>query len=190
MKKTIVKASLLAVAMGLSSLAAAADSFSYNYIEGGFGELDGGDFDDGEALFVRGAYDIANNIGLVGGVYLGEIEDTDVTALEIGAQFHQTIQSNLSFHAGVRLFHLEVEAGAGEEDDTGFIVNAGLRFQVQPKLQLEGDVKYLSNDLMDDDGLGLEAGVRYYLNPQLSIAGGLAVDTEFDGLVLGVRYDL
>ena len=75
-------------------------------------------------------------------------------------------------------------------DDTGFVANAGMRFKVQPKIELEGDLKYTSNDLLVDDGIGIQAAARFYLNDQFSIAPGLAMDTEFDGLFVGVRYDL
>lgn len=191
MASTLFKTAALALALGVSGAAAAAD-FNYNYVEAGFAELE----DDGDALFVQGAYDVAKNIGLVGGLYLGDYDpNVDVTGLEFGLQFHQTLKSNVAFHAGLKLLHIEAEWdhpawGGWEEDDTGFIANAGLRFKVQPKIELEGDLKYSSNDMLVDDGLGVQAAARFYLNDQFSIAPGLAMDTEFDGLFVGVRYDL
>jgi hypothetical protein len=192
MKKTMMKAGLLALALGASSAANA--EFNYSYIEGGFGEID-----EGEALFAKGAFDLTKNFGLVGGIFIGDADpNVDVTAFEIGGQFHQPLKGNLSFHAGLQLLHIEAESSfthpvfgtfKAKGDDTGFIANAGLRFQVQPKLQLEGDLKLSSNDMIDD-GLGAEGAVRYYFDPKLSVAGGLAVDTELDGLFVSVRYDL
>ncbi|HEX4869541.1 MAG TPA: hypothetical protein VFV15_02295 [Moraxellaceae bacterium] len=191
MSVKLFKTAALALALGMSGAASAAD-FSYNYVEAGFGELD----NDGEALFVNGAFDVAKNIGLVGGLYIGDVDpNVDVTGLEFGAQFHQTLKSNLSFNAGLKLLHIEAEFdhpvfGSQDLDDTGFIANAGLRFQVQPKIQLEGDLKYSSNDLLDDDGFGAQVAGRFYLDNRFSIAPGLAMDTEFDGLFVGLRYDL
>lgn len=196
MKKMMMKAGLLALALGASSAANAA--FNYSYIEGGFGEID-----DGEVLFAKGAFDLTKNFGLVGGLYMGDADpDFDVTALEVGAQFHQPLKGNLSFHAGLQVLHVEVEGDivvnmgpfgtfrrSYDADDTGLIANAGLRFQVQPKLQLEGDLKLSSNDMIDD-GLGAEGAVRYFFDPKLSVAGGLAIDTELDGLFVSLRYDL
>lgn len=192
MASTLFKTAALALAMGISGAAAAAD-FNYNYVEAGFAELE----DDGDALFVQGAYDVAPNIGLVGGLYIGDYDpDVDVTGLAVGMQYHQTLKSNVSFHAGLKLLHIEAEWdhpvwGSADVDDTGFIANAGLRFKVQPKIELEGDLKLSDNDLLEDDGgLGAQVAARFYLNNQFSIAPGLAVDTEFDGLFVGVRYDL
>lgn len=192
MKKTMMKAGLLALALGTS--AAAHAEFNYSYLEGGFGEID-----EGDVLFARGGFDVTKNVSLVGGLYVGDYDPGfDVTAFEVGGQFHQPIKGNLSFHAGLQLLHVEVD---GEwrhpvfgtykikADDTGFIANAGLRFQVQPKLQLEGDVKLSSNDVIDD-GVGAEGAVRYYFDKQFSVAGGLAIDTELDGLFVSLRYDL
>lgn len=194
MKKTMMKASLLALALGASSMASAA--FNYTYLEGGFGEID-----HGEVLFLNGAVDLNKNFGLVGGLYAGDADpDVDVTGLAFGAQYHQPLKGNLDFRAGLKILHIEAEGnfynpglgnayGKYEDDDTGFIANAGLRFQVQPKLQLEGDIKLSSNDLIDD-GLGIEGAVRYYLDPRFSVAGGLAMDTELDGLFVSLRYDM
>jgi opacity protein-like surface antigen len=189
MKTTFVKASLLALALGTSAAASAAE-FNYNYVEGGFGELDS----DGDALFLRGAHDIDKNWGLVGGLYVGDADpNIDVTAFEVGAQYHQPLKSNLGFHAGLQLLHVEVDVdtpfGSASDDDTGLIANAGLRFQVQPQFQLEGDVTLSSNDMLDD-GLGLRGAARYYFTNELSAAGGLAVDTELDGLFVSLRYDM
>jgi hypothetical protein len=192
MKTTFVKAGLLALAMGVSATAGAA-TFNYNYVEGGFGELD----NDGDAFFLKGAKDLNPNWGLVGGLYFGDADpNIDFTAFEFGAQYHQPLKSNLSFHAGAQILHVEVDFDHPvfgtkiSDDDTGIIANAGLRFQVQPKFQLEGDVKFSSNDMLPDDGLGLQIAARFYIDPRLSIAGGVASDTELDGLFVGLRYDL
>lgn len=191
MSAKLIKTSLFVLALGASAAASAAD-FNYNYIEGGFAELE----NDGDALFVQGAYDVAPHVGIVGGLYVGDYDPNwDVTGLSVGVQFHQTLKSNLGFNAGIKLLHIEAEFdhpvwGSMDTDDTGFIANAGLRFKVQPKIELEGDLKYSSNDLLDDDGLGIQAAARFYLNNQFSIAPGIAMDTEFDGLFVGVRYDM
>lgn len=192
MSANLIRGGLLALALAASGSAAAAD-LNYNYVEGGFGELEG----DGDALFFNGAFDIAKNVGLVGGVYFGDYDpNVDVTGLEFGVQYHQALKSNMSFHAGIKLLHIEAEwshpvfGNSYEADDTGFIANAGMRFKVQPNIQLEGDLKLSSNDMLADDGLGAQVAARFYINDQFSIAPGLAVDTELDGIFVGLRYDL
>lgn len=204
MKTAVVKAGLLALAMGVSA-GASAQSFNYNYVEGGFGQLD-----DGDAVFVNGAMDINKNWGIVGGLEVGSLDipygDADVTLLEIGAQYHDQVKSNFSVQAGLKLLYADVEfeadicAGSGfpgytckasgSDDEIGLVGNVGGRLQVQPQLQLEGDIKLIANDALEDDGLGLQGAVRYYFDPKLSVAGGLAIDTELDGLYINLRYDL
>lgn len=190
MPANLIKSSLLALALGASATASAAD-FSYNYIEGGYAEVDNGD-----GLFVDGSHDIAPHIALAGGVFLGSVDPSvDVTELEFGAVYHQPLKSNLGFNAGLKLLRVSVDLpswakGWGAKDsDTGLVANAGLRFRVQPKIDLEGNLKLVSNDMIDD-GLGADLGARFYVDPRLSLSAGLAVDTEFDGIVLGARYDL
>ncbi len=202
MKTAVVKAGLLALAMGVSA-GASAQSFNYNYVEGGFGELD-----DGDAVFVNGAMDINKNWGIVGGLEVGSLDipygDADVTLLEIGAQYHDQVKSNFSVQAGLKLLYADVEfdfdpcpgmgfpscKSSGSDDEIGLVGNVGGRLQVQPRLQLEGDIKLIANDALEDDGLGLQGAVRYYFDPKLSVAGGLAIDTELDGLYINLRYDL
>lgn len=187
MSAKLIKTSLFALALGASAAAAAAD-FNYNYVEGGYGEIDHGD-----GLFVNGAHDIQKNIGLVGGIFVGSTDPGfDVTMLEFGAQYHQPLKSNLGFNAGIKILHINVDLpnwANGNDSDTGLVANAGLRFRVQPKIDLEGDLKLVSSDMIDD-GLGADLGARFYVDQHLSFAAGLAVDTELDGLYLSARYDL
>lgn len=194
MNKPVIKMALLAAAMLSAASAIAAPTFNYNYIEGGVGQLD-----DGEAIFVNGAKDINKNWGIVGGLEIGSVDpDFDVTLFEVGAQYHQPVDSQLSWHAGLKLLYVKVEGdisypGFGvvasvDEDEIGFVANGGVRFRVNPKFQLEGDIKLVQNDAVDD-GLGLQGAARYYIDPKLSVAGGLAIDTELDGLFVSLRYD-
>lgn len=187
MSAKLIKTSLFALAVGASAAASAAD-FNYNYVEGGFGEIDHGD-----GLFLNAAHDIQKNIGLVGGLFVGDTDPGfDFTAFEFGVQYHQPLKSNLGFNAGLKILHTSVDLPSwarGNDSDTGLVANAGLRFRVQPKIELEGDLKLVSSDMIDD-GLGADVGARFYVDPHLSFAGGLAVDTELDGLYLGVRYDM
>lgn len=187
MSVKLIKTGLFALALGASAAATAAD-FNYNYVEGGFGEID-----DGDVIFLNAAHDIQNNIGLVGGLFTGDTDyNVDVTGIEFGAQYHQALKSNLGFNAGLKILHVQVDLPSwarGDDSDTGLIANAGLRFRVAPKIDLEGSLKLSSNDMIDD-GLGAEVGGRFYLDQHLSFGVGLAVDTELDGLYAGVRYDM
>lgn len=202
MRKQILKSALLAAAI-LGATSAMAAPINYSYVEGGFGQLD-----EGDAVFFNGAKDLNQNWDLVGGLEIGQFDfgamganaDIDLTMLEIGGQYHQPVDSRLSWHAGLKLLYVKVEGdithpvfgtiGSFDEDDVGLVANGGLRFLVNPKFQLEGDIKLFMNDALADDGLGLQGAARYYFDPKFSVAGGLAVDTELDGLFVSLRYDL
>lgn len=202
MKINMVKTGLMALAMAVSSAATAQD-FSYSYIEGGFGKLD-----EGDAIFANGSFAVAPNWSIVGGLEIGSYDlgygnDADTLLLEGGAQFNQQLDAGLSVHFGAKLLYAEYEydtprfcngffcyGGTYSDDDIGVIGNAGVRFQVHPKIQLEGDVKVSSNDALADDGLGFQGAARFYVAPNFSIAPGFAVDTELDGPYVGLRFDL
>lgn len=186
-----MKKTLLAAALALLANSALAGNFNYTYIEGGFGEEE----DDGDALFLGGAVDLQQNLGLIGSLYsIDWDDDVDGTIFTAGLQFHTPINGQADFVGSVQLINAEIEwedrFGRDEsEDDTGLLLRGGIRFAIQRNLQLEGDISYISNDMWDDNELGLKAGLRFFPAPQFSIAGGIADDQELDGLFISGRFD-
>lgn len=191
-----MKKTLLASALLLAAAPAFAGNFNYTYIEGGYGEVDTGDDDDGDALFLGGSVDLQKGFGIIGSFYTIDFdEDVDGTIFTVGGQFHTPISSQADFVGSIQLINAEVEYDGrygydDSADDTGLLLRGGIRFAIQQNLQLEGDISYIDNDFWDDDELGLKAGLRFFFNRQFSLAGGFASDQELDGLYISGRFDL
>ncbi len=175
-----MRISHLAGLLALCTGAANASSFSYDHVEGGFGEID-----EADALFVRGSAALDKNLYFLGGVFIIDEKNTDGFYLQGGLGYHLPLSKQADLYFNGQLLYADIES----EDDIGFILRAGLRFMPVDKVELEGVLAASSNDLLIDDGLGIDVYGRYHFNPQLSAALGLHSDTELDGLSLSVRYN-
>lgn len=180
-------AALLAV-----SATAQAGSFSYDYVEGAFGEVDvGAGANDGDAIYLGGAMGLDKQLGLLGSIgFVDYGNNADGMVLRGGGLFHTNLQKDLDLFATVELVYSTWDAPPGaDDDDIGLAAAGGLRYAIKDNLQVSGKLTLVEVDPFDD-GLGLSVEGRYYLDKQLSAAVGLASDAEFDGLFVNLRYDL
>lgn len=181
---------ILPVAALLSASASVhAGSFSYDYLEGNFGELDSAD-----AIYLGGAMSMNEQFGLLGSLGVIDFKGGDGTVLRGGGLFHKALQQNLDLFGTLELVYSDFEYGGPfglkiSDDDLGFAAAGGLRFELQDNFHIEGKLTLTEVDPFED-GLGVSVNARYYMNKQLSAAIGVASDAEFDGLFLNLRYNL
>ena len=175
-----MRKTLLASALLMATAAAHAAPFSYDQVEGGFGEID-----EADALFVKGSKALDKNLYLLGGFYAAEYRNEDGFMLEGGLGYHLPLSKKADLVLNAQLLYADNDA----DDDLGAILRAGVRFAPVEKFELEGNLAISSNDIIHDDGLGLDAYGRFYFTNQFSGALGLHSDTELDGVSLSVRYN-
>jgi hypothetical protein len=177
-----------AALLGLGINAASA-AFSYDYVEGGFGEID-----EADSLFLNASKSIDKNLHVLGGVAMVDSGisipgyDGDGFYVEGGLGYAMPLTPQADFFANAQVLYANFDV-PGEDDDIGGIARAGLRFIPLDKVELEGSAAMSSNDFLIDDGFGLSASARYYFDPRLSAAVGWSRDTELDGAFLSVRYN-
>lgn len=184
---------LLSLAALLAGATAAqAASFSYDYIEGGFGEIDvesPGNI-DGDAIYLGGATSLDKQFGLLGSLGIIDYDGADGMVLRGGGLFHTSLNKDLDLFGTLEAVYSTWDAPAGaDDDDIGLAAAAGLRFAVQDNFHVEGKLTVTEVDPFDD-GLGLAINARYYMDKQLSAAIGVASDAEYDGLFVNLRYNL
>lgn len=179
-----MRTTVLAAALALTASAAQATPFSYDYVEGGFGEID-----DADALFLGGSTSLDKNLVMLGSAYVLDLPGGgDGFYLEGGLGYHVPLSKQTDLFLNAQLLYADIDTRFGDDDDLGAIVRAGVRFQPMDKVELEGSLAASSNDLLVDDGLGINVSGRYFFTPQLSGALGLHSDTELDGVSVGMRY--
>lgn len=174
----------------LSAGAATAGEFSYDYVEGAFGELDR----DADVIYLGGAMSLDKQFGVIGSLGMVDYNGGDGTVLRAGGLFHTELQPKLDLVATLELawsdFEMKVPAGGTvSDDDLGFIASGGVRFELTEEVELEGKLTLTEVDPFDD-GLGMQAAARYYMTPEFSAAVGLANDADFDGIFINARYNL
>lgn len=159
-------------------------AFSYDYVEGSFGEYDQSNI-DADAFYLGGAIGLDKQLAVLGSAGIIDTDFGDVTVLRGGLLFHTPIEKNFDLFGALELAWVDTDF----DDDFGFIATGGARVQIQDNFELEGKLTLTEVDPFDD-GLGFSVGARYYLDKQLSAAVGLASDTEFDGIWINLRYNL
>ncbi len=174
---------LLASALLLSTAIAHAAPFSYDLVEGGYGEIDSAD-----ALFVKGSKALDKKLYVLGGLYAIDDRNVDGLYLEGGLGYHLPLSKQADLVMSGQLLYGDIDTPGGGVDDLGAILRAGVRFTPADQVELEGNVAFSSNDTLIDDGIGLDVYGRYFFNKQLSGALGLHSDTELDGVSLSMRY--
>jgi hypothetical protein len=181
---------VLAGVLGLSAGLAHAE-FSYNYIEGGIGEIGS----DANSIYISGAKQSNRNLYLLGSAYYVDSDNSflnysfDGYYLEGGLGYTMPLTPQSDFFTNAQVLYANLDV-PGDDDDIGGIVRAGMHYIPMDKLELEGAVAYSDNNLLKDDGVGATASARYYFAPRFSAALGYSAHTELDGVFLNVRYNL
>jgi hypothetical protein len=180
----------LASAILLSAASAAqAASFSYDYLEGGFGEASSKGNRDGDVIWLGGAKALDSKFGLLGSFGIVDYNGSDGMVLRGGGLYRQSLQKDLDLFATLELVYSDYEFGPFSDSDIGLAAAGGLRYAVQDNFQIEGKLTLTEVEPFDD-GLGLQVGARYFMDKQLSAAAGIASDADYDGIYVNLRYQL
>lgn len=184
---TITKKIGLVTLLASLSWAAHAANFNYNY-----GQIDyqSGDFD---GFGVSGTFEINNEIFVRAG-YIGATNDDagfdiDYTRVSVGAGYHMPIITKTDTDAvfTVSIVNEEVDTPlpATSKDETGIMLTAGVRHNLNPDVELAGDIFYI--DAIDGD-FGIYGEARYNINKDMSAGLGFTSSDTIDGLSLNFRF--
>ncbi len=181
----VLRPYVLASALALTAGVANAAPFSYDYVEGGYGEVDRGD-----SLFIGGSSSLDKHLYVLGSAYALDFPgDVNGMYVEGGLGYHVPLAPKADLFATGQLLYANLNHVGNDDDDLGAIARVGVRVMPVDKLELEGSLALSSNDFLVDDGIGISASARYYFQPQLSGAIGVSSDTELDGVFLSARYN-
>ncbi len=115
--------------------------------------------------------------------YLDSGGDADLTLFKIGAGWAFPIQKGFDAYGIFQVGRVDI----GNADDTGWILEGGVRYAATEKIELNGLVEVVD---FDNTELGIGAGARYSFTPQLSAGLNFETISDFADIVyLGVRYE-
>lgn len=195
---------VLVAAAGISTGAAQAETqtlsvkdngFSYKYVEGVFFQQDfDGNFDvDGlgvrvaseldEHLFIRG------EVGLFDGDADGGLASPDVDGFQLGGGlgFHSPLQDRLDLVLAGDIFYVDYDVdNVGGDDELGFRLTGGVRYQADEKIELSGGM--FLEDIFDSE-LGVYGQGLVEASEALQVGAGLRLSSDLEELNLMVRYN-
>ncbi len=179
---TINKMGAIALLASLSLATHAAD-FNYSYGQLGY---ETGDF---EGLVLTGSYEVNKDIFILAR-YVSTTNDdlgvdVDYSELSIGAGYHMPVNKDMDAVFTVSLVDGDIDGpvlGAGS--DTGILLTAGVRFNLNENIEFAGGALY--NSAFDGD-FGIQAEARYNINKSMSAGLNFTSSDFIDGLGVNFR---
>lgn len=161
-----------------------ASLFSYNYLQATYVDMDGGL----DGLAFGGSLDIADNLAINASYMTTDDSGTDYDLLSIGANYHfkfdQLENADLALHG--EYVDADIDRRNANRDDDGLRFGALLRYQVQPNLEVFGDISYTT--LFDND-MTLTPGIVLHFTPQVAAVVSYE-HSDADILQFGVRIEI
>jgi hypothetical protein len=190
----------LAAASLLAAPAALAEGFSYTYVDGRYFSSDSDATHinlSGAAL--SGSLALTETFFVAGDFSYGKTEDIDTgsgnvsfdlmdAALRIGAHHALTPVLDVVASAGVLQGKIDGNGANTEgDDDTGYIVQAGLRLAVIESFEIGAGYDYRS--LFDETEGAFVIDAEYRFTPNWSVVGAARNADAYDYYNVGARYN-
>lgn len=181
MLKTLVAGALLVPALGF----AAESGLNYNYLEAGYASLDpdtGSSNLDGWNL--KGSLAIAPMWHLLADYSQFDVSGSgsDLKSYRVGGGIHYGLNPTVDLVGNVAWVRSEV----GSFDDDGINVEALLRGQALPNVELEGGVSYVDFGGNNGDTTSFVGAARYAFAP--AFAAGVSVAVNDDANTYGLNF--
>jgi opacity protein-like surface antigen len=156
----------------------------YTYGELGYVSADYDDIsEDGDGYLIGGSYQLTNNIHVVADYTDIDLDHGDASALSIGGGVNFPLRAG--FDAVGRLRYIDAEVDRpGDNDETGFGIDAGVRTMINSQLELNGGIRY--TDVFDDN-TSLVIGGLYDVVPNFALGGEFEYSDDYTALVLKAR---
>ncbi len=191
----------------LAQPAAAAKGFNYNYVEGGYRDIDGDSIGGNgfEAGFSFGAMEYLHIIGRYSHLSIDDLEDAsrvdlDVDEFKIGFGGNYPIMDKVDLALDAFFVDEEITGKVRKknfvnktrinESNTGYEAIFYARVQALKKLEMTPHVVYRDVGDNSDTGFGLGLVYNFYKKLSLRVRGTRFSDDNATNLFLGMRADM
>jgi hypothetical protein len=158
---------------------------SYTYIEANYLWADYDGFDDSlDGWEARASFEIPLGIFLQA-TYSQLSGDADVDTWRFGAGWHLPIGQKLDVYGLLSATGQDIEADLEDEDDASIAAEAGARFLLGEKIELNGRI--LWSDLEESDTT-LGAGGRFYFSDAWSVGLNADFGNDVTYFAAGLRF--
>lgn len=179
-------------------LAHAADDMSYRYFQVGYVETEidlPGSNETLDGFGTRGSIGFAENYFVFTEFNSQEFKqgggELNLDSLIIGLGGHYALTESIDLVGRVGAVELDLEVdtpgGSFDDEESGFLVGAGLRGQAGDHVQLEFGVVYEDLGGSGGDETGVEVAARYHFNKRWALAVEYQDLGDFGTFLAGVR---
>jgi len=200
---------LASACLVLLAQSAAARGFNYNYVEGGYRNIDAdsGEADGVEMGFSFGALEYMNILGSYSRLWIDDLDnassvDIDVDEFKIGFGGHYPVLDWMDLTLDAAYVDQQITGkarpkGAPSSSKTrinekaeGYEATFAARIQALKKLEMTPHVTYMDVGSDSDTGFGLGMVYNFYKKFSLRIKGTHFSDDSTTDLFIGMRVDL
>ena len=198
---------LMSACLALLAQPAAAKGFNYNYIEGGYRNIDGDSIegDGGEVGFSFGATDYIHIVGRYSHLSIDDLEDAsrvdvDLDEFKIGFGGNYTVMDKVDLVLDVLFVDEElsgkvvkknfVNKSRIDESNTGYEAIFYARVRALKKLEMTPHIAYRDVGSDSDTGFGLGVVYKFYKKLSVRFRGTSFSDDNATNLFVGIRADL
>ena len=178
----------LILALFVAAPAGAAE-LDYNFIDIGWisTDVDVGPGDvDGDGFTIEGSLALADRVHVIGGLAFQEFDlGIDINSQRIGIGFNTPLTETVDFVASGELIRVDIETNFGDDDDTGYGINIGVRGLASEQLEFSGIASFV--DVTESD-FGISFAGIYYPAPQWGIGASVSLSDDSTSYGLGARF--
>jgi opacity protein-like surface antigen len=182
--KHAVFAFLPCLGLALPVVSQAASEPRYTYGELGYINADYDDIsEDGDGFAIGGSYALTKDIHVVADYSDIDLDNGDASTLSFGIGVNFPLRPGLDAVGRARYIDAEVDR-PGDNDESGFGLEAGVRTMINSQLELNGGVRY--TDVFDDN-TSIAIGALYDVVPNFALGGEFEYSDDYTALVLKAR---
>jgi len=160
------------------------NGFSWTFAELNYMWLDSDNADQTfDGFELKGSLEIFFNLFLQAS-YAKLSDDSDFDQYGLGLGWHFPVGDRVDLFGILAWSKAEIDGGGVDEDEDGMTAEAGARFWLTPKIELNGQVEWAD---IDESDTGVGVGARYYLIDMLSLGVGAHFTENNEILEAGVR---
>ena len=152
----------------MSGSALAAKGFSHSYADVGYLYTDGDDYEV-DSVLVDASFELFDYIALRAAFKRGAINDypgdsPDLNEFRGGLRGFYSFADSLDVYGDAMFFNAKLNGNNTTETDIGGLYEAGIRYQLAKKFEIDASYRYISGDL--DEGF-LRCGRRHQADQKL-----------------------
>lgn len=184
-----MKRSILALALFAVPYLAGAADLSYNYVEGGYTQIDPeGSGPDADGFGLNGSFSLGEHLFLYGGWSSNEFDGSsvDIDVQRIGLGWRNGISDRTDLVVNANHLRFDVNVGSFGLDTRGYEAEVGLRTAFSQRFEGQASLGYVDGGDFSGSLYGKLSG-QLRFNPNWGLVGSVVIRDEGNEYFFGPR---